>query len=50
VRKETTFGVNWFFARHDNKLTFDVSRLSLERVESPPLDDSRVRLQWDISF
>lgn len=49
-RKETTFGVNWFFARHDNKLTFDVSRLSLEQVESPPLDDSRVRLQWDISF
>ena len=48
-RRELTFGANWFFAGHRNKLTADTSRLSLE---TPAQDYSvwRVRLQWDLSF
>ena len=30
-RREWTFGTNWFFSGHDNKLTLDLSRLTLER-------------------
>ena len=49
-RGEITFGVNWFFAKHDNKLTFDISRLTLEQPMAETLDDLRLRLQWDVSF
>lgn len=50
-REELTFGANWFFSGHNNKLTLDVSHLALEdgllgRSES----GHRVRLQWDVSF
>ena len=50
-RSELTFAANWFFAGHNNKLTFDISRLRLDdgwfnRQES----ESRARLQWDVSF
>ena len=50
-REEFTIGANWFFEGHNNKLTFDISRLRLEddfigRKES----ESRARLQWDVSF
>lgn len=50
-RSEITFAANWFFAGHNNKLTFDISRLRLDdglfnRDES----ESRARLQWDVSF
>ncbi len=51
-RQEFTTGFNWFFAGHRNKLTIDVSHLTLEN-ENPGLDDlaeQRVRLQWDVSF
>jgi phosphate-selective porin len=50
-RREYTVGANWFFSGHNNKLTVDFSRLTLDdrRVG---LDDSenRMRLQWDVSF
>ena len=50
-RQEFTLGANWFFSGHNNKLTFDISRLRLEddfigRNES----ENRVRFQWDVSF
>ena len=50
-RQEFTLAANWFFKGHNNKLTFDVSWLTLEddfldQRESEP----RARLQWDISF
>lgn len=50
TRTELTFGANWFFSGHDNKVTLDASRLTLEQEDGPRLVDSRVRLQWDISF
>ncbi len=50
-RDEITLAANWFFKGHNNKLTLDLSRLSLDdnlvgRGES----ESRVRFQWDVSF
>jgi len=50
-RQELTLAANWFFAGHNNKLTFDISRLRLDddfvgRKES----EGRVRFQWDVSF
>ena len=52
LRQEFTTGLNWFFAGHRNKLTLDVSHLTLEQ-ESPSLPaytEQRARLQWDVSF
>jgi hypothetical protein len=43
--------VNWFFWGHANKLSFDVSRLGLDRTSEPDLvADTRYRAQWDIPF
>lgn len=50
TRTEWTFGANWFFAGHDNKLTADFSIFDLETENGGVLSDERVRLQWDISF
>jgi hypothetical protein len=50
TQREATLAFNLYFAGHDNKLTFDVSRLSLGQSDSSNLDDSRWRLQWDVSF
>ena len=47
TRREHTFGVNWFFAGHRNKLSLDYSHLSRDGGATP-ID--RVRLQWDVSF
>ncbi|MBT8446363.1 MAG: porin [Gammaproteobacteria bacterium] len=50
-REEYTLAANWFFAGHRNKLTFDVSHLTLEdSVLNRDVNDQRVRLQWDISL
>ena len=49
LRQEYTAAVNWFFNGHDNKLTLDFTRLTLETDEGQ-LSDKRVRLQWDITF
>ncbi len=52
LNQEYTFVVNWFFAGHRNKLTFDTSRLTLDnRPEDGGFQAiQRFRLQWDISF
>ena len=55
-RQEFTTGFNWFFAGHRNKLTLDVSHLTLSALDPNPmvedktLSEQRVRLQWDVSF
>lgn len=49
-RDELILAANWFFARHDNKLTLDVSRLTLQQPAAPTAEETRVRFQWDISF
>ncbi len=50
-RDEYTFAINYFIAGHNNKVTMDVSYLTLDDASSGMFeDDARVRLQWDISF
>jgi hypothetical protein len=49
-REELTGAVNWFFRGHLNKLTLDVSRLTLEQAAAPDLVSHRARLQWDVHF
>jgi phosphate-selective porin OprO/OprP len=50
-REEFTLGANWFFNGHRNKISVDVSHLTLDD-ELLNISDSenRVRLQWDVSF
>ncbi len=50
LQKEAALVVNWFFYGHGNKLTFDTSRYSLGQVSGPDLNDTQMRLQWDVSF
>ena len=50
LQKEAALVVNWFFYGHGNKLTFDTSRYSLGQLNAPDLNDTQIRLQWDVSF
>jgi len=56
TRKEFTWGLNYFIAGHNNKVTLDFSYLTINDASSfmagAPYwdDDKRVRLQWDITF
>lgn len=45
-QREITVGANWYFSKHKNKLTADVTRL----VDSADGDETYVRVQWDVSF
>ena len=50
-REEYTFGLNWFFAGHNSKLTLDYSHLTLEdKFLGRDVSDDRTRFQWDVSF
>lgn len=46
---ELTLGGNWFFNGHRNKLTLDMSYLTIEE-QGAQESDSRFRIQWDISL
>lgn len=50
TQRETTLAVNLYLAGHDNKLTFDISEISLSQAGAASLADTRWRLQWDVSF
>jgi phosphate-selective porin OprO/OprP len=54
LTQEYTFVINYFFAGHRNKLTFDTSRLTQESQQPDGTGKlsnvQRFRLQWDISF
>ena len=49
-RSEFTFGANWFFNSHRNKLTLEFSNLQFQDSPEAIRDGSRARLQWDVSF
>ena len=50
-RREFTLGANWFFNGHNNKVTMDFSRLTLDDTFfAQDETDNRLRLQWDVSF
>jgi len=48
-RSEVTFGVNWYFNQHRNKINFDLSRLGVDAPQNGT-SDVRVRLQWEVSI
>jgi hypothetical protein len=48
--RELSFGANWFFAGHRNKLTADLSFLDREAAKPGEEKETRVRLQWEVSF
>ena len=48
--REATFAANWFFAGHRNKLTLDLSLLDREAADPDKRQETRVRLQWEVSF
>jgi len=51
TRKEYTGAVNYFIKGHRNKLTFDVSYLSLDDAFlNQETSENRARFQWDVSF
>ena len=47
---EYTLGLNWFFHKHRNKLTFEYSYLQFDEISSMEKSGSRYRLQWYISI
>jgi phosphate-selective porin len=50
-REEYTIAANWFFSGHNNKLTLDYSRLTLDDgFLGVGESENRMRFQWDVSF
>ncbi|MBT3135276.1 OprO/OprP family phosphate-selective porin [Alteromonas sp. ALT199] len=47
---EKSLAFNWFFNGHGNKLTAQVSRISLDQFDTEVGDSTIYSLQWDISF
>ncbi len=51
TRQEFTGAINYFMSGHNNKLTLDVSHLTLDdEFLNKTVSDQRVRFQWDVSF
>ena len=51
MQQELTGAMNWFFSGHSNKLSFEVSHLTVEDpTKNIKKDEERARVQWDISF
>ena len=51
TRQEFTGAINYFISGHNNKLTLDVSHLTLDDAFlNKDISDQRVRFQWDVSF
>ena len=51
LRREFTLAANWFFSGHNNKLTAELGVFSDQTpLASENTDETRFRLQWDISF
>lgn len=49
-RQEWVVAGNWFIASHRNKITLDLSRLFHQQAEPGRHWETRVRVQWDVSF
>jgi phosphate-selective porin OprO/OprP len=47
---EYSFGLNWFFKGHKNKLTLDYSYLDFKQFTIDNHTDHMVRIQWDVSI
>jgi len=49
IEREYMLATNWFFNGHRNKLTADIARVDRRNVADTNTE-TRVRLQWDVSF
>ena len=47
---EKTLAFNYFFNGHENKITAEVSRVSLAQFDTQVGDETTYALQWDVSF
>ncbi len=47
---EVAFAINWFFNGHKNKLTAEITRFTFQDLELPQSDETRFRIQYDVSF
>lgn len=47
---ESSGVLNWFFAGHSNKLSLETSWLTVDERGASSRGQTRVRLQWDVSF
>jgi phosphate-selective porin OprO/OprP len=47
---EYSFGLNWFFKGHKNKLTLDYSYLDFNQFSIEDNTEHMVRIQWDVSI
>ena len=50
IQRELSFAINWFFNGHLNKLTAEVTWFKFQQDVAEERDDTRFRLQWDISM
>ncbi len=52
INKQTefSFGANWFFNEHKNKLTAEIAFINANFDNQEVNDGTRYRLQWDVSF
>ena len=50
LQTESSGVLNWFFSGHSNKLSLEGSWLTASEPFSPRRGQTRVRLQWDVSF
>lgn len=49
-QREAGLAFNWFFSKHQNKLTTEFTRYTFQDNSLPQEDEVRFRIQYDISF
>jgi len=49
-QNELALALNWFFAGHKNKITAEITRFTFKDSSLPQKDETRFRVQYDISF
>ena len=47
---EKALAANWFFNGHRNKLTADITQFDIEQATLATVDETRFRVQWDVTF
>ncbi len=49
-QNELALALNWFFAGHKNKISAEITRFTFKDTSLPQKDETRFRVQYDISF
>jgi hypothetical protein len=50
VQREASLVANLFLSGHNNKLSIELSQLELSEENQPNAHETRLQLQWDVSF